>query len=88
MNAGYGQLPPYHDMQGGIAQAAGLIITVASFLGAPFTGGAMNPARALGPALAANHWSNHAVYWIGPLAGGVIAAWVADLIFMGTPKER
>ena len=68
--------------------AGGLIITVASFLGEPFTGGAMNPARALGPALAANHWSNHAVYWIGPLAGGVIAAWIADLIFMGTPKER
>ena len=30
--------------------AGGLIVTVASFLGGPFTGGAMNPARALGPA--------------------------------------
>jgi MIP family channel proteins len=67
--------------------AGGLIVTVASFLGAPFTGGAMNPARAIGPAVAANHWSNHAVYWIGPLAGGVIAAWVADLIFLGAPKQ-
>ena len=68
--------------------AGGLIVTAASFLGAPFTGGAMNPARAFGPALASNHWNNHAVYWIGPLAGGVVAAWVADLIFMGNPKER
>jgi MIP family channel proteins len=67
--------------------AGGLIVTVASFLGGPFTGGAMNPARALGPAVVANHWSNHAVYWIGPLAGGVIGAWISDLIFLGTPKE-
>src|ERR1700722_5175260 len=43
--------------------------------------------RPVGPAVAANHWSNHAVYWIGPLAGGVIGAWVSDLIFLGTPKE-
>jgi MIP family channel proteins len=67
--------------------AGGLIVTVASFLGGPFTGGAMNPARALGPAVVANHWSNHAVYWIGPFAGGVVAAWISDLIFLGTPKE-
>ena len=67
--------------------AGGLIVTVASFLGGPFTGGAMNPARALGPAVAANHWSNHAVYWIGPLAGGVSGAWISDLIFLGAPKE-
>ena len=48
---------------------------------------AINPARALGPALVANHWSNYGVYWIGPLAGGVIAAWISDLIFLGTPKK-
>jgi glycerol uptake facilitator-like aquaporin len=35
-----------------------------------------------------NHWSNHAVYWIGPLAGGVIGAWISDLIFLGTPKDE
>lgn len=27
MNAGYGQLPPWHDLRGGITQAAGLVIT-------------------------------------------------------------
>ncbi len=66
--------------------AGGVIVTVGSFLAMPFTGGAMNPARAIGPALVTSHWANHAVYWVGPLAGGVIAAWLADLIFLGTPK--
>jgi len=69
------------------AFAGGITVTAASCLGGPFTGGAMNPARALGPAAVAHHWSNHAVYWIGPLAGGVIGAWISELIFLGTRKE-
>jgi MIP family channel proteins len=67
--------------------AGGLTVMAASLLGGAFTGGAMNPARALGPALAAHRWNNHAVYWIGPLAGGVAGAWISDLIFPGPPKE-
>src|SRR5207302_11031809 len=69
------------------AFAGGLTVTAASCLGGPFTGGAMNPARALAPAAVAHHCSNHAVYWIGPLAGGVIGAWISELIFLGTRKE-
>jgi aquaporin TIP len=42
----------------------------------PLTGGAMNPARAFGPALASGHWANQLVYWIGPLIGGAVAAWL------------
>ncbi len=62
--------------------AIGLTITMGILMSGPFTGGALNPARAFGPALAANHWSNHGVYWIGPLAGGVAAGWVYDTIFL------
>jgi MIP family channel proteins len=65
--------------------AIGLTITVGILLGGPFTGAALNPARALGPALAANHWTNHGVYWIGPLAGGVVAGWLYDTLFL--PKK-
>ena len=62
--------------------AIGLTVTMGVLLGGPFTGAALNPARALGPALAANHWTNHGVYWIGPLAGGVAAGWLYDTLFL------
>ncbi len=62
--------------------AIGLSITMSALFGGPFTGAALNPARAFGPAVAANHWTNHGVYWIGPLAGGVIAAWLYDTLFL------
>jgi MIP family channel proteins len=49
----------------------------------PLTGGAVNPARAFGPALASGHWSNQLVYWIGPIVGGVLAALVEHHFFIG-----
>ena len=61
--------------------AVGLTVTIAVLLGGPFTGAALNPARVLGPAIASNHWTNHGVYWIGPLGGGLVAGWLYDTIF-------
>jgi MIP family channel proteins len=65
--------------------AIGLTLTVGTLLGGPFTGAALNPARAFGPAVAANQWANHGVYWVGPFAGGVAAAWLHDFLF---PKKE
>jgi MIP family channel proteins len=62
--------------------AIGLTITMDTLLGGPFTGAAMNPARAFGPALVAHHWTNHGVYWVGPLVGGVIAGFLYNAIFL------
>ena len=62
--------------------AIGLTITMDILFAGPFTGGAMNPARAFGPALASHHWTNHGVYWVGPLFGGVIAGVVYDRLFL------
>lgn len=62
--------------------AAGFAIAVGALLGGPFTGAAMNPARVFGPAIVARHWTNQGIYWIGPLLGGLIAAWIAD-VFLG-----
>src|SRR4051812_7752689 len=41
--------------------AIGLTIAFGVMLGAPFTGGALNPARAFGPQLIGNHWSH---FWV------------------------
>jgi MIP family channel proteins len=65
--------------------AIGLTITMDALMGGPLTGAAMNPARAFGPALIAHHWANHGVYWVGPLAGGVIAAVLYDFVFLKKP---
>lgn len=56
--------------------AIGFVITMDILAGGALTGAAMNPARAFGPALFSGVWANHAVYWIGPAIGGVLAAWV------------
>ena len=60
----------------------GLTITLGILVIAPFTGAAMNPARAFGPALASNHWTNWGVYWIGPLAGGFLAGLLYDSLYL------
>src|SRR5260370_781951 len=60
----------------------GLPVTLGILVIAPFTGGAMNPARAFGPALASNHWTNWGVYWIGPLAGGALAGLLYDSLYL------
>jgi MIP family channel proteins len=62
--------------------AIGLTITMDILLGGPLTGAAMNPARAFGPALVAHHWTNHGVYWVGPLLGGILAAVIYDRAFL------
>ena len=65
------------------ALAIGLAVTVDALCGLPFTGAAVNPARAFGPALVTrNHWAHHGVYWVGSLLGGVLAGVIYDRIFL------
>ncbi len=62
--------------------AIGLTVTMDILAGGPLTGAAMNPARSFGPALASHHWANYGVYWVGPLAGGVLAGWLYDTLYL------
>jgi aquaporin Z/aquaporin NIP len=58
--------------------AVGAALAVAVFIAGPVTGGAVNPVRALGPALIAGQLPNIWIYIVGPLLGGVAAAFVYD----------
>jgi glycerol uptake facilitator-like aquaporin len=57
---------------GGLAIGATLAAGILAI--GPFTGASLNPARSFGPAVASGTFEGHAVYWIGPLLGGAVAA--------------
>jgi len=72
-NSGFNNLAPF---------AIGLTVTLDILACGVLTGAAINPARAFGPALAAHAWANHAVYWVGPLAGGIAGGFLYDTLLM------
>jgi len=53
----------------------------------PLTGASMNPARSFGPAIASGIFEAQAVYWIGPILGGVAAALLYDTLFLRRGRE-
>jgi MIP family channel proteins len=65
----------------------GLTITVGMLVAGPLTGGAMNPARAFGPAVASSHWLNWGVYWVGPLGGGFLAGLLYDSLYLRKAED-
>ena len=73
----------------GPRRVAGLVIgstiTLDILFGGPLTGAAMNPARVFGPAVAANFWKAHYVYWIGPLLGGALGGLVYRVLIERKP---
>lgn len=66
----------------------GLVLTFDILAGGPLTGASMNPARTFGPALAGGIWSDHLVWWIGPLIGGALAGLLYSRILMGRPAAE
>ncbi|OMP06711.1 Major intrinsic protein [Corchorus capsularis] len=72
-------IDPKRGGLGAIAPLAiGLIVGANILVGGPFDGAAMNPARAFGPALVGWRWSNHWIYWVGPLIGGGLAGLIYE----------
>jgi glycerol uptake facilitator-like aquaporin len=74
----------------------GLVVAAVTFVGFPLTGGAANPARWFGPTLAEttveplrllNPFADHAVYWIGPVAGALIAGWLYTALILPPVEE-
>jgi aquaporin Z len=66
--------------------AIGLTITIDVFMGGPVTGAAMNPARAFGPELVGNFWGGGWIYWIGPIVGALVAAFLYDYLYLRPPR--
>lgn len=52
----------------------GLTIAGLAMAGGPYTGASMNPARSFGPAVINNDWSQHWIYWVGPLLAAAVGA--------------
>ena len=67
--------------------AIGLVVLFGVMVGGPISGGSLNPARVFGPAFASGHFNNHYVWWVGPIAGGIIAGFVYDYIFAEGENE-
>ncbi|XP_051214313.1 probable aquaporin TIP4-1 [Lolium perenne] len=75
-------LDPRTTVPGYGPMLTGLIVGANTLAGGNFSGASMNPARSFGPALATGVWTNHWIYWVGPLVGGPLAGFVYESVFM------
>jgi MIP family channel proteins len=58
--------------------AVGFALAIGVFIAGPVTGGAVNPVRALGPMIVAGDLTSAWLYILGPIIGGVLAAFLYD----------
>ena len=64
--------------------AIGFTIALGILMAGPLTGGSMNPARTIGPAIASGNFDNLWVYLVGQIGGAVLAA----LLYIGLLKPK
>jgi aquaporin Z len=66
---------------GNLAPAAiGLTLAFCILMGGPLTGGSVNPARTLGPAIVTGNYADLWVYLVGPVIGGLAATLLYDRV--------
>ena len=76
MNAG---ISGKATIPGGLA--IGMTLVFCILMGGPLTGASLNPARSIGPAVAAGDFTNLWVYLVGPAIGGVVAGVLYKTVF-------
>jgi aquaporin NIP len=62
------------------ALAIGGAVGLGALFGGPVTGASMNPARSLGPAVAAGEWRDLWLYLVGPVVGAALGALAYGLV--------
>ncbi|XP_072105773.1 aquaporin-5-like isoform X1 [Mobula birostris] len=73
------------NYEGSAHLALGISVTLGHLVAIRFTGCSMNPARSLGPAVITSNFSQHWIFWVGPLLGGALAVIVYS--FLLSPKK-
>lgn len=68
--------------------AIGLTVTLGHLGVVEYTGASMNPARSFGTALITEQWTNHWIYWAGPILGGICAALLYCQAFKAPRSEE
>lgn len=66
----------------------GMTLTADILIAGALTGGAANPARALGPAVASGNYSSLWLYWVGPIIGALLAGFVYEYLLLPNKKKR
>ncbi len=64
----------------------GMTLAADMLIAGPLTGGAANPARWLGPAVASMDFDSFWVYWVGPIAGALLGGFTYQ--YLMTPRKR
>ena len=65
----------------------GMTLTADILIAGPLTGGAANPARAIGPAVASGVYQNLWVYLVGPIIGALLAGFVYEYLLTARQKK-
>ena len=62
--------------------AIGAMVAIASYVGGPYTGSSMNPARSIGPAFLATDFNILYIYIIFPILGSLIACFLYKMLYL------
>ncbi|XP_032204583.1 lens fiber major intrinsic protein isoform X2 [Mustela erminea] len=72
---------------GSVALAVGFSLTLGHLFGIYYTGAGMNPARSFAPAILTRNFTNHWVYWVGPIIGGGLGSLLYDFLLFPRLKS-